>query len=39
VPNNRNPMDRNMFSFGKTVEIIKDTSPEEEEKKQEERRR
>jgi len=26
-------MDRNLFSFGKAVEIIKDTTPEEEEKK------
>jgi len=33
VPHPKNPMERNLFSFGKTVEIIKDTSPEEEEKK------
>lgn len=32
-------MDRSIFSFGKAVEIIKDTTPEEEEKKQEERKK
>jgi hypothetical protein len=33
VPHPKNPMDRNMFHFGKNVEIVKDTTPEEEEKK------
>ena len=39
VPHPKNPMDRSIFSFGKAVEIVKDTTPEEEEKKQEERKR